>query len=277
MRAKGESCIERNSIALGECLEWMEGVDDASVDLILCDLPYGITGCKWDSAIPLGRLWEQYRRIRKERAPVVLTAAEPFTSALVTSNLREFRYCWYWVKDRPTGFPFAKVQPMRNVEDVCVFYTKAPTYNPQGLVRLEEPRTRSRRTVTPVYRPDGLTGKEWVQEYTGYPRQVLQVGVERGLHPTQKPVALFEYLVRTYTDEGALVMDNCMGSGTTAIACIRSGRDFIGCEMDPGYHAIAQQRIADELGRWAHGDAGCAQGVRQQGMEARARTGAREG
>lgn len=225
----------------GDCLTLMPNLPDASIDLILCDLPYGITNCKWDVVIPLEPLWEQYERIIKPRGAIVLTAIQPFATQLINSNRRWFRYCWYWIKNQVTGFPFAKKQPLRCVEDVVVFYKNAPTYNPQGLVRVDK-GIRNGNSRTKVYR-NGL-GKDTVSYYKNYPRQTLYFKCQReGLHPTQKPVELFEYIIRTYTNPGDTVMDNCMGSGTTGVACKNAGRKFIGMEIDKQYFEIAKNRI----------------------------------
>lgn len=232
----------------GDCLEVMKEIPTGSVDMILCDLPYGTTECKWDSIIPLDRLWKEYERIIKEDGAIVLTAAQPFTTHLIESNIKRFRYCWYWVKNTPTGFCFAKYQPMRRVEDVCVFYKKAPKYNPQGLVRIEKPKSRIRKPLKSedwIY-GDTLNG-EFTPQWTNYPSNVLNIKSERGFHPTQKPVPLFEYLIKTYTDEGMTVLDNCMGSGTTGVACMNTNRKFIGIELNEKYFNVAKERIEGSL------------------------------
>ena len=231
-----------NKIYNTDCIVGMKYIKAGSIDMILCDLPYGVTDCKWDSIIPLPALWSEYTRVIKPNGAIVLTACQPFTTKLISSNPKMFRYCWYWIKNQVTGFPFAKVQPLRCVEDVCVFYKQKPTYNPQGLIKLDKPlRSRNKNGVT-VYR-SGLA-HEYETHYTNYPRQTLNFKCQReGLHPTQKPVALFEYLILTYTNPGELVLDCCMGSGTTAIAAINTGRDFIGFELDDDYFTIAQNRI----------------------------------
>lgn len=240
----------------GDCLEIMKDIPTGSVDMILCDLPYGTTDCKWDSIIPLNELWKEYERIIKEDGAIVLTAAQPFTTRLINSNMKLFKYCWYWIKNTPTGFCFAKYQPMRKVEDVCVFYKKAPKYNPQGLVKIKNPKPKIRKEIKRkdwVYR-DTLNG-EFTPQWTNYPNNVLEIKTERGYHPTQKPVPLFEYLIKTYTDEGMMVLDNCMGSGTTGVACMNTNRKFIGIEMDEKYFKIAKTRIENSLAqgeeKWA--------------------------
>ena len=231
----------------GDCLIQMMKIPDKSIDLILCDLPYRITDCKWDAVIPFPELWEQYRRVIKDNGAVVLFSAQPFTTTLIHSNRREFRYCWYWKKNNVTGFPFAKVQPMRCIEDICVFYRKAPTYNPQGLVKLDKLVRREKGPASKVYKGSTL-GNATTQKYTNYPRHLLEfsndaIDAKKRLHPTQKPVALLEYLIRTYTNEGETVLDNCMGSGSTGVAAKRTGRHFIGIELSEHYFNIAKQRI----------------------------------
>jgi site-specific DNA-methyltransferase (adenine-specific) len=225
----------------GDCLELMREIPDGSVDMILCDLPYGTTVCKWDSVIPFDALWAQYDRVKKLGAAVVLTASQPFTSALVMSNITAFKYQWVW-KKRPVNFLNAKHQPLRDVEDVLVFYGGG-LYNPQGLIAKKRVNRRSNSTETV-----GTHGYENMSEFTNYPRQTLEVmDGERGSHPTQKPVALMEYLIRTYTNEGDTVLDNCMGSGTTGVACMNTGRKFIGIEQDSRYFEIAKKRIYDAM------------------------------
>lgn len=236
--------MEINRIYNMECIAGMSGIEDKSIDMILCDLPYGITGCRWDSLISFSKLWEQYERVIKDNGAIVLTASQPFTTELIMSNRKLFRYCWYWIKNQVTGFPFAKFQPLRCVEDICVFYRKAPTYNPEGLIKLNKPIAITKNCKRDfIYDADTLS-HSYKQEYTNYPRQVLNFKCQReGLHPTQKPVKLFEYLIKTYTNEGELVLDSCIGSGTTAVAAINTKRNFIGFEIDEGYFNIAEERV----------------------------------
>ena len=207
-------------------------------------MPYGTTACKWDSVIPFEPLWEQYNRLIKENGAIVLFSAQPFTTKLIQSNIKNFRYCWYWKKNNVTGGQFAKVQPMRCIEDICVFYRKKPTYNPQGLKRLDNLRIHKGNTKTKVYKWRGTNS---IQEYTNYPNHLIEVKTDvtnkNRLHPTQKPVKLLEYLIRTYTNEGETVLDNCMGSGSTGIAAVNTNREFIGIELDSKYYDIAEQRI----------------------------------
>jgi site-specific DNA-methyltransferase (adenine-specific) len=225
----------------------MDRIPDGSVDMILSDLPYGTTRNKWDSVIPLGSLWEQYQRIIKPHGSVLLTAQMPFSASLVLSNWDYFRYEWIWDKvNRKTGFLNVNRQPLRVTESVLVFYSKQPVFNPQ--MALGEPyRATSKGAKTSNYGPqkDGVTTLN-NGEY--YPTNLISIAAdERGLHgrihPTQKPVALFEYLIRTYTNPGETVLDNAIGSGTTAIACINTDRHYIGFEKDPEYFSVAQRRI----------------------------------
>lgn len=226
----------------------MQDIPDKKIDMILCDLPYGTTECKWDSMIPLDALWEQYKRIIKDNGAIVLFSAQPFTTKLIHSNLKNYKYNWYWLKNYATGFCFAKYQPMRRVEDICVFYKKQPAYNPQGLVKLDRPKIKKgKEKEDSVYKSETLN-KTFESKYTNYPKNVLEYTNEvksnrNRLHPTQKPVALLEYLVKTYTNEGDIVLDNCMGSGSTGIACINTGRKFVGIELNDKYYEIAKQRI----------------------------------
>lgn len=228
----------------GDCLELMKDIPDNSVDLILCDLPYGTTACKWDSVIPFGPLWGQYSRICK--GAIVLTAAQPFTSALVMSNTNGFRYSWVWDKANSTGFLNAKKQPLRQTEDILVF-GKSVTYNPIMEVR-GKPRKKGgyiKGTGTENY-GDFESVESFNNEY--YPTNLLRISnaARKGkMHPTQKPVALMEYLIRTYSNEGDIVLDNCMGSGTTGVACVNTGRNFIGIEKDREYFKIARRRIRE--------------------------------
>jgi site-specific DNA-methyltransferase (adenine-specific) len=226
----------------GDCLELMASIPDGSVDMVMCDLPYGATACKWDSVIPFEPLWAHYKRVCKKNAAIVLTASQPFTSALGASNLSCLRYSWVWQKENATGHLNAKRMPMKLTEDVLVFYNEQPTYNPQGT-----------RPCNKVARKGGngscygASGNEFLQTLENYPRNIIfEARDSSKVHPTQKPVALMEYLIRTYTIEGETVLDNCMGSGTTGVACVRTGRHFIGIEKDSGYFATAKKRIESE-------------------------------
>lgn len=242
---KNLSDIQINKITHGECIDLMRDVESKSIDLILCDLPYGTTQCKWDSIIPFDKLWEQYERIIKDRGIIALTACQPFTSALVMSNPKLFKYDIVWDKIKGTGFLNAKKMPMRNHESILIFYKKPGTYNPQKTTGHVNKKTfRSCKLQTDVY---GDMNKDYFYESTErYPRsiQVFSTDTQNSsLHPTQKPVSLMEWIIKTYSNEGDLVLDNCIGSGTTAIAAINSGRNFIGIEKDYEYYKIACERI----------------------------------
>lgn len=221
----------------GDCLELMKALPDASVDMVLCDLPYGATQNKWDSVLPMDALWSEYARICK--GAIVLTASQPFTSALLMSRVDWFRYAWVWEKSAATGHLNAKRMPMKLHEDILVFSQSPAPYYPQGLIPYNKVTRRGNNGTN-----FGASGAENFQEFTNYPRSILRFSNDnKPVHPTQKPVALMEYLVRTYTNAGGTVLDNCMGSGTTGVACMNAGRRFIGMEMDAGYFAIAKSRI----------------------------------
>ena len=237
-----------DKIICGDCLEVMPMIPDKSVDMILCDLPYGITSCKWDLVIPLEPLWEQYERLIKDNGAIVLTASQPFTSALVMSNKELFKYAYTWVKTKPSGFQNAKIMPMKKHEDIIVFYGAPPTYNQQSLVKLEAPITSGRERLRNNEQHHlGVAGKpDHKTTHSGWQDSVLFFSNPSGaghLHPTQKPAALFEYLVNIYTNKGDLVIDNCIGSGTTAVACKNTSRHFIGIEKEPDYCKIAEDRL----------------------------------
>jgi len=242
-----------NKLYLGDCLKVLPKLTDKSIDMILCDLPYGTISCKWDSVIPLDSLWEQYRRLCS--GTIVLFSAQPFTANLVYSNLPMFRYELIWVKNRPTGYLEAKNKPMAKHENILIFshlkYSNGPgirmKYNPQGLIKS---RRTSRTTVNRVWgdRPSRPKGKLYISEYTNYPDSILEfVKDEKVVHPTQKPVALCEYLIKTYSDEGDLILDNAAGSGTTGIACLNTKRRFILIEKDKDYYEIMRRRIKEHI------------------------------
>jgi DNA modification methylase len=230
-------------LLLGDCLERMKEIPDGSVDMVLCDLPYGTTACKWDSVISFEPLWEHYRRVCKKNAAIVLTASQPFTSALVMSNTEMFRYELIWEKTKSTGFLDCSYRPMRSHENVLVFYSSKPVYNPQKTQG--DPWNRGR-----VKRPKSCWGEQaehYAENTSGlrHPKSVMLVPNpnNKSVHPTQKPVALMEYLIKTYTNERETVLDNTMGSGTTGVACVNTKRNFIGIERDDTYFKIAQDRI----------------------------------
>jgi site-specific DNA-methyltransferase (adenine-specific) len=257
----------------------MNKIAEDSIDLILCDLPYGTTDrtgvdkkgsnriLGWDTVIPLDELWEQYRRVLKPTGAVVLTADQPFTSQLVLSNLEWFKYEWIWKKKRTTGFLHANARPMKETEDILVFSplgasgcskkaNKNMTYNPQGLIEKNVKKKNNAKRLgkflhNPEHMGEGnklLHETEYEQKYTNYPSEIIEFGLDQNVvHPTQKPVELMEYLIRTYSNSGEVVLDNCMGSGTTGVAAVMSGRNFIGIEMDQEYYEIAKQRIEDAV------------------------------
>ena len=232
----------------GDCLELMKDIPDASIDMILCDLPYGTTVCKWDSVIPFEPLWEQYERIIKDNGVIVLTASQPFTSALVMSNPKLFKYEWIWEKTKTANFMHLKRQPGKRHESVLVFYKKQPAYNPQ--MRAGKPyidKRKSRKQSKGTYGNINIENTEITNTGTRYPKSVILFsnGKSGKLHPTQKPVELMEYLIKTYTNEGDTVLDNTMGSGTTGVACVNTNRNFIGIELDDEYFEIAKQRISE--------------------------------
>jgi len=239
---------ERYTLMLGDCLERMKEIPGGSVDMVLVDLPYGTTQNKWDSVIPFNGLWKEYYRVCKENAAIVMFAAQPFTSLLVASNIKDFKYDWVWQKPKGTGHLNAKKQPMRDKEDILVFYRKQPTYNPQ----MTEGTPYKDKAGKDHSSNSSMTGS--YGSYTNfrndnnglrYPKQVIKFGVvERNtVHPTQKPVDLLEYLIKTYTNEGNTVLDNTMGSGSTGVACVNTSRKFIGIEMDKGYFEISKKRL----------------------------------
>ena len=226
----------------GDCLELMEDIPDNSIDMILCDLPFGITQNKWDKIIPFNELWKEYNRIVKENGAVVLFAQMPFTSELIHSNIKNFKYMWIWYKHYCRGFLNAKKQPLRTTENICVFYKKQCTYNPimrKGELRQKGNSSKQRgcygkynpvKTINDKYYPTDIL------DFAGVPNSELN-------HPTQKPVDLLEYLIRTYTNENDTILDNCMGSGSTGVACMNTNRKFSGMELDKNYFNIAKKRI----------------------------------
>ena len=237
-----------------DCLEGMKRIPDGSVDCIICDLPYGTTQNKWDSVIPFEPLWEQYHRVCKPNAPIVLFSQQPFTSALVMSNPKMFRYEWIWEKDYGTGFLNAQKMPMKAHENLLVFYNKLPTYNPQMWKSTPYKKKRHPSAGTENYGKYKVESHDYDSDMR-FPKDVVKFqkddefynsNVKQWIHPTQKPVDLLRYLVLTYTNEGDTVLDNCMGSGTTAIACIKERRHFIGFELSKEYFDKAVRRIKAE-------------------------------
>lgn len=243
--------IEIDKIYNTDCLVGMRDIADHSVDAIICDLPYGTTKNKWDSVIPLDALWAEYRRIVKPRGAIVLFSQQPFTSQLVNSNPKMFKYEWIWVKNRATGMLNSKHAPLKKHENILVFSegNACPSTKEKSSVPYYpifgngQPYSVKRSTGSECY--DYKNMKDWITVNEGwrYPVDVLEFKSERGLHPTQKPVKLLEYLIKTYTKEGEIVLDNCIGSGTTAMACINTGRHFIGFEKEKKYYDICCKRI----------------------------------
>lgn len=246
--------MKLNEIYLGDCLDVMNDIPDGSIDMILADLPYGTTACKWDSIIPFEPLWEQYERVVKQNGAIVLTAAQPFTSALVLSNPKMYKQSLVYLKTRPTNVFNAKKQFMKWHEDILVFYKKSPVFNPQ--MRTDGQFSGAKIQRNNHNRENGIFGKtgeikDYVHEANGglfYPKTILEysnVNKHKNIHPTQKPTELFEYLIKTYTNEENVVLDNVAGSGTTAIACLNTGRNYILIEKDEHYYQVAKQRIEE--------------------------------
>ncbi len=238
--------MKKCKLLQGDCLELMKDIPDKSIDMILCDLPYGTTHCKWDVAIPFEPLWKQYKRIIKDNGAIVLFGNEPFSSTLRMSNLKWFRYDWIWEKTRGTGFLNAKRMPLKSHENISVFYKHLPTYNPQ-MRKGFKPYVYKQGKQSGAFQAniDAKTIVTTNNNGDRYPLSVLNFYNVNGnnVHPTQKPVALLEYLINTYTNEGETVLDNCMGSGSTGVACINLNRRFIGIELDKDYFEIAVKRI----------------------------------
>lgn len=235
-----------NDVSLfnGDCLEVMKSIPDGSVDMVMTDMPYNITQNKWDKAIDLSAMWYELKRIIKPNGAMVFTAVQPFTTLLISSNLPDFKYNWYWQKNRATGVFNAKKQPLRNIEEVCVFNVKE--YKPQGLVECNKPSRNSTKESSNY--GIGKTNS-YTQVWTNYPKQLLSFdSVQRVEHPTQKPVALMEYLIKTYTNEHDVVIDMFMGSGSTGVAAVNLNRKFIGIELDENYFNIAKERIGVAVG-----------------------------
>jgi site-specific DNA-methyltransferase (adenine-specific) len=235
-----------NQIIHGDCLEVMPLLPDKSIDMILCDLPYGTTACKWDTIIPFEPLWEQYERIIKDNGAIVLTATQPFASALIMSKPDWYKHEWVWDKVRPSGFQVAKYKPMQRHENVLVFSKKGKRVNYFPIMELRDKpitgKVYGRSGSSPLAHSDGRK-RTYINKH---PQSILRYNKpSKSLHPTQKPVALFEYLIKTYTQPGEIVLDNCIGSGTTAIAALNTGRFFIGIEKEEKHVEIARKRIAE--------------------------------
>lgn len=239
----------------GDCLELMKNIPDKSIDMILCDLPYGTTACKWDSVIPFEPLWQQYKRIIKDNGAIVLFSDEPFTSQLVNSNIKDFRYKWIWNKTRGSNFQNARFMPMKCHEEILVFYKKKPVYNPQFWYSKPYKTTERKRSK----QIEGLSGGSAAnvcaatisEDGRRYPLSILTYARDgKRIHPTQKPVALLEYLIKTYTHEGQVILDNCAGSGSTGVAAVNTGRKFIGMELDDNYFNISKDRIEKAQAAW---------------------------
>jgi len=225
----------------GDCLEILPKLADNSVDMVLADPPYQLTQCKWDSIIPLEPMWKELKRIAKDRAAIVMTASQPFTTTLISSNMGMFKYEWIWEKTRFSNQMLAKIQPLKIHENILVFSNGKTKYNPQGLICVDKLIKQGEKITDNI--GGGKRKTEYYQEFGNYPKSIQLVKNETGLHPTQKPVALMEYLIKTYTNEGDTVLDFCMGSGTTLVACKKTNRNGIGIEKDPSYFQIAQKRI----------------------------------
>lgn len=249
--------LQSNQIYLGDCLEKMQEIDDKSVDLILCDLPYGnFTACHWDILIDFAQLWLSYNRIIKDNGTVLLFGSQPFTTAIISSNLESFKYCWYWRKSKPNDWQHSKNKPMTAIEEICVF-SKAKMghvsqcgnnrmrYNPQGIKSIGNKKVTAVAHGTMMGARPNQIGREY-EAFTGFPNNVLEyanVIGKQALHPTQKPIELLEYLIKTYTQENEIVLDSCFGSGSTLVAAKNLNRQFIGIEKEEKYFNIAKERL----------------------------------
>lgn len=234
-----------------DCLVGMERIPDRSIDMVLCDLPYGTTACKWDVVIPFNKLWEKYKRIVKDNGAILLFGTEPFSTIMRNSNLNMYRYDWIWNKQRGANFTQANIQPMKSHEIISVFYFKRPTYNPQYWYSKPYTTGGGRRRnpiqmlgVRKIETAREIRAETNHQDGRRYPLSILNFTKEFGLHPTQKPVPLLEYLIKTYTNKNDVVLDNCIGSGSTAIACINTDRHYIGFEKNESYYKSALDRIS---------------------------------
>jgi site-specific DNA-methyltransferase (adenine-specific) len=241
--------MDINKTYLGDCLELMpKYVDDKSIDMIFCDLPYGTTDCKWDTIIPFDELWKEYNRVIKDNGAIVLFGAEPFSSLLRCSNLKMYKYDWVWDKvNKKVGYGNCKRQPLRSVENISVFYKKQCTYNP--IMGTGKPYKSKSGGNTKIYEKGGLKSIITDNKGTRYPHSIISIKgnlkKEMGLHPTQKPLALIEYMIKTYTNECDLILDNCAGSGTTGLGAKNLNRNYIMMEQDPKYFEIAKARVGE--------------------------------
>lgn len=241
--------MENNKCYWGDCLEIMKNIPDKNINMILCDLPYGTTACKWDNIIPFEPLWEEYNRVIKDNGAICLFGSEPFSSFLRLSNIKNYKYDWIWKKTKAQGFLNSKKMPLKDYENICVFYRKLPIYNPQGIIYGDFKNDRKSK----YNKGEGVYGKEkefGVSHISNFPKQIIEFSNPSGkgqLHPTQKPVELLEYLIKTYTNENELVLDNCAGSMSTAIACINTNRKYIMIEQDENYYNIGVNRIEKHL------------------------------
>ena len=241
--------ISGSTFVNADCFDVFPFIEDKSIDAIICDLPYGTTNCKWDVIIPFDKLWSEYERVIKDNGVIVLFGNEPFSSVLRMSNLRLYRYDWIWEKTKATGFQNSKIQPMRKYENLSVFYKYKPTYNPQGLIKKKEKKTNVRSgNIKNEHGFNTYKGEKPVAEFTNYPTNIVKFKNASGkghLHPTMKPLSLIEYMIRTYTNEGDMVLDNTMGSGTTNLACIKLNRKSIGIEKEKQYYDVAVRRASE--------------------------------
>jgi site-specific DNA-methyltransferase (adenine-specific) len=246
----------KQEIWLGDCLELMKNIPDKSVDMILCDLPYGTTACKWDSIIDLNLLWESYNRVIFKNGAIILFGMQPFTTKLIYSNISKYKYSWIWKKSKASNFPHAPNMPLKICEDICVFSNgvvghvsqvkdKRVPYNPQGIREGTTIVKQNPNTSELKYHRDSQSQHKdgYKCKAEGYPTTILDFKSENGLHPTQKPVSICEYLIKTYTDEGDLVLDNCAGSGSTLVAAKNLNRQFIGIEKEKEYYDICLERL----------------------------------
>jgi len=234
-------------LRLGDCLEVMKTIPNGSIDMILCDLPYGTTNCKWDEIIPFNLLWVEYYRIIKENAAIVLFSTQPFTTKMISSNMNDFRYCLVWDKIRAAGFLNANRMPLKQHEDICVFYKKLPTYNPQKYLDKHYNKTKYNGKELGKNVLGSYTSKNTKNNGERFPKSILKFSQnwkrQDQKHPTQKPELLLEWLIKTYTNKGETVLDNTMGSGSTMVACVSTNRNGIGIEMDENYFNIAKKRV----------------------------------